>query len=325
MNVSETKTMRELTYKGHTLAINEIPNFGREGELYRGTLIINGEKWVRDSSMVYLIESWFQSHIDNLYKDKTYEEVCQQWGDKSWTKIEYKGRQLYLDATKRTKDNKVVYTGGFYAEAGNYKSKYIRRESIHYDKIVTKFKKYVDEYCTDWRPCTVWGSSFISYNGYTLTFMKEYQVENYLGVCNIHKNSTFKYISNSLKDIEEKFKARIDQILRHKEGVKMVNPKQDRLKQLEAQIAKLQQELEEVKKEKEIFIYKGVTLEYGKEEGLEEGYMIGRVKNAPKGTREFYRKVASNMQVDFEEYIDELEESANLYYQLTGKSINGTT
>ena len=60
-------------------------------------------------------------------------------------------------------------------------------------------------------------------------------------------------------------------------------------------------------------------MEYGKEEGLEKGYFIGRIKNAPEGTKEFYKRVPANMQVDFKMYIDELQISAKLYCELTNK------
>ena len=313
--------MKDLTYKCHTLAINELPNFKNlEDKLYRGTTIIDGKKWEKDGSVVYLIESWFQSKIDSLYRGKTYEEVSKIWGGRT-KKITYKNHVMYITVLPhpKSKNPRAFYIGTYYPYRinGKFSSTF---ESIHYYKIISKFERFVDEYFTDWQPCDIQ-----QLNGgdklYTLTIKLDLSKKLFFGSCEIHKNSTFKCISKSFREIEEKFKARIDQILYHKQGIKVVDSKEERLKQLEVQIAKLQQELDKVKNEKEIYIYKGVTLEYGKEEGLEEGYMVGRIKNAPKDTRDFYRKVASNMQVDFEEYIDELEGATKIYLQITGKQI----
>jgi len=301
--------MKGLSHKGYVLAINELPNFERKGELYRGTSIINGKKWVRDNSMVYLIESEFQSYIDNL-KPLTYEEVCHTWVG-NYQRIDYKGRWLSITARKRAKDSKVVYLGKFYSK--DYKqAKSI--ESIHYEKVITKFERFVDEYCTDWEICDEF-----SYRGYKLWISTDAEKDNFFGTSYIHKNSTFKCISKFFREVKDNFIARIDQIYLHKNSAKMTTPKEDRVRELEAQIAELQHELEKVKNEKDILVYKGVTLEYGREERLQEGYMIGRIKNAPEGTKEFYRKVASNMQADFEEYIDDLQKSAQLYCELTNK------
>lgn len=238
-------------------------------------------------------------------KDITYEKIIQVWGG-SYKRIDYKDRWISITARKRAKDNRVVYLGEFCSK--DYKrSKSI--ESIHYDKVISKFEKYVDEYCTDWRLF----SSF-PYKGYKLWIQQEYDKENFFGTCEIHKNSTFKYINNSIEKVIEKFKARIDEILNYKA---MTNPKEEKIKLLEAEIAKLQQELEKVRNEKEVLIYKGIVLEYGKE----GDWLVGRIKNAPEGTEELCANHKERMKEEFEKYIDSLEKSANLYLELTDQEI----
>jgi hypothetical protein len=315
--------MKDLTYKGHVLAINELPNFGSRDKLYRGMSVIDSKDWKVDAVTVNQIEEWFKCTIDNREEEIKYKQILEDWGNRQKV-IKYKNKLLTITAQQRFKDGrmKVVYLGHLSYYKNPSRQFYSREktiESVHYDKMVSKFERFVDEYCTDW---VIYKSE--GYKGYALIIKKERDKENYFGTSYIHKNSMFKYISESLEDIVRYFKARIDRVIQGKESVKMVNPlssKEERIKELESVIARLQKELEEVKKEKEIYVYKGITLEYGEEEGLQEGYLEGRIKDAPKDTERFYRKVVNNLKVDFEEYVDRLEKSANLYCQLTGKRI----
>lgn len=309
--------MRQLDYKGYVLLITEIPNFNSAGlvensKLYRSSSTINGEIWVKDSVSVELLTQWFKEKIDGLKRPMTYEEVCQAW-DGNLKTITYKDYKLTIFARKRWKDYKVVYLGRLLADNPYhyYKSSF---ESIHYDKVVQKFKRFIDEKCTDWVV-----SYSKEYEGYTLVVKKErHQGSPFFGTCEIHKNSTFKCISKSYREIEEKFKVRIDQVLQHKQGIKVVNSKEDRLKQLEAQIAKLQQELEKVKNEKDVLVYKGVILEYGPDPAIRNGWMVGRIKDALIETETFYAMSVGNMKYYFKTYIDNLEKSAKIYCQLMG-------
>jgi len=311
--------MKYLDYKNYTLLTTEIPNFNSAGlvensKLYRGSSTINGEKWVRDGSSVEILTQWFKEKVDNLKRSMTYEEVCQAWSGDIKT-VTYKSFKLTIFARKRLKDYKVVYLGELLADNPYhyYKSSF---ESVHYDKVVQKFKRFIDEKCIGWKPCDIQQHN-IGNTLYTLNIQVDPENKDYFGSCKIHQNSIFKCFSRSFREIEDKFIARLDQIAKHQQGIKSVNSKEERLKQLETQIAKLQQELEKVKNEKEIYTYKGITLEYGKE----EGYLIGEIKNAPEDTERFYRKVANNLKTDFEEYVDRLEKSANLYCQLTGNQL----
>lgn len=306
--------MKDLTYKCHTLAINELPNFKNpQDKLYRGTTIIDGKKWEKDGSAVYLIENWFRDKIDNLYLGMTYDEICCLWVGR-WKSITYKNRKMLITARKRTKDNKVIYLGEFCSK-DNKRSRSI--ESIHYDKVISKFERFVDEYCTEWQA----RASYL-YKGYDLRINQERDKEFYLGTVQFHKNSIYKHLADTREEVERCCRNRIGKVVYEKEKVNktsMINTKEEKIKYLETQIDQLSSELEKVKNEKATMTYRGVTLEYGKEEGLPEGYLIGRFRNAPKGTKEFKRKVVANMQTDFEEYIDELEKATNIYLELTGQ------
>jgi hypothetical protein len=326
--------MKHLTYKGHFLAINELPTFCGNSKLYRGMSVIDGKDWKVDAVTVNQIEEWFKCTIDNREQEIKYKQILNDWGNRQKV-IKYKNKSLTITAQQRFKDGrmKVVYLGHFsyYKDPSRpFYSKEKTIESVHYDKVVSKFERFVDEYCTDWRKCDVWDSSKYTYKGYNLYFRKEYGVERYFGTCQIHKNSIFKCISNSIQEIENKFKARIDRVIQGKER-KNMNPlssiivprfeKEEKIKELEGVIARLQKELDEVKKEKEIYIYKGVILEYGKE-NISNEYLVGTIKNTLGDSKEFCQYSSKTIKEEFEKYIDELEKSANLYCQLTGKKIH---
>lgn len=150
---------------------------------------------------------------------------------------------------------------------------------------------------------------------------QEKDSEFYLGYVHFHKNSTFKHIADTREEVERCCKNRIDRVIYEKEKVqrKMLTPKQVKIQELERLQARISAQLEELKKEKDILTYKKVVLEYGEEEGLQEGYLIGRIKNAPEGTQEFYGKTVETIKGDFEEYLDLLERCANIYNQLMSK------
>jgi hypothetical protein len=61
---------------------------------------------------------------------------------------------------------------------------------------------------------------------YTLSILANPDGSSYFGKCEIHKNSTFKCISTSTKEIKEKWVARIYQIIENK---KQKSSKLDRL------------------------------------------------------------------------------------------------
>lgn len=249
--------------------------------------------------------------------EKTYEQVCEEWGNSTRTKFIYKNKPLYLNVQKRFKDNKAVYIAGFYTNEGLYK----RWESIHCDKLIERFKRFVDEHCTDW----VYFHKE-EYKGFTLVVRREcdsWGDNCFFGTCEIHKNSTFKCISGSYADIDEKFKARIDRVIEERTRIKalkslMRESKEERIKRLEEQLASITTQLEEVKKEKETLEYKGVILEISKKKDSRfEGIILSKTKNL----RTFNDLSITRVTKNFVSYIDELEEAANLYCVLTGKEL----
>jgi len=254
-------------------------------------------------------------------KEELYRDVVKEWKNR-YKRITYRGNDLCITVlyNPKPKDLRAFYVGILhYTPEGEYWSKITSFESIHYDKVVSRFQRFVDEYCTDWVV-----KAILQYKGYEIKISREVGCKDfYIGYVKFHENSIYKYIANNREEVEVSCKNRIDRVVKEKEKVqrKMLTPKQEKIQELEQLQARISAQLEELKNEKETLEYKGVVLEYGKEEGLDKGYMIGRIKNAPEGTRYFYRKVVSNMQCDFEEYIDKLEEAANLYCILTGKEV----
>ena len=369
--------MRDISYKGHVLSINELElssSFCNNSKLYRGVSVIGGKDWKVDAVTIERIVEVFKSRIDNLEMNKAYEQICQSWGS-DWKKVTYKNWSIGITVRRRYVDHQLVYLGEFRDK--NYNNSSI--ESTHYDKVVSRFQRFVDEYCTDWVV-----SSSVDYKNYCLVIKRDRNdSSSFFGTCEIHKNSTFKCISKSVKEIEEKFKARIDKVLMYK-GVlldkykgyeleisfeptisypylgkkpwvgrvrelllswrsetpedikkefreyfdkkgmgkvveedikqrKMLTPKQEKIQELEQLQARISAQLEELKKEKDILTYKGIVLEYGVEEGLQEGYMVGRIKNAPEGTLEIYGRTVEAIKSEFEEYVDELEKSHYIF------------
>lgn len=250
-------------------------------------------------------------------KEDLYNDVVKKWKN-SYKRITYKGKELCITVLyhPKPKDLRAFYIGSYCLKdyLGKWHDSTI--ESIHYDKVVTRFQRFVDEYCTDWEA----RASYL-YIGYDVRINQEKDKEFYIGYVLFHKNSTYKYIANTREEVEVNCKKRIIRVVKEKEKVQrnMLTPKQEKIQELEQVIVRLSSQLEELKNEKKTWVYKGIVLEYGTDEELDEGYSVGRIKNAPEGTREFYGKIESVIKSDLEYYIDELEKSANLYCALTGK------
>jgi hypothetical protein len=262
----------------------------------------------------------------NKIVGKTYEEVCQEWRG-SCERIDYKEVELKITVIPRNYLNywrppfeadssRAFYIGKCtYYPKGKYNSKRKSFESIHYDKVVAKFERFVDEYCTEWQ-----ARASYHYKGYEVKINQEKDKEFYLGYVQFHKNSTFKHIADTREEIEICCKNRIDKVIYEKEKVqrKMLTPKQEKIQELEQLQARISTQLEELKRKKDTWIYKGIVLEYGIDE-LDEGYFVGRIKNAPKGTQEFYGRIETVIKSDLEYYIDELERQYIIFCKLTGK------
>lgn len=214
--------MKDFSYKDHILNIEELSLSNMyKGSKYKGTTFINDKKHTKETSTIKLLISWFKSTVDYLNETILHDQICKSWGS-SYKRIEYKGRWLTITIRRRYKDSKVIYLGEF-CNKDYRRSKSV--ESIYLDKVIFKFQRFVDEYCTDWR-----SYSSIPYKRYQLWISEEYNGNNYFGTCEIHKNSTFKCISSSIKEIEVKFEARVDKILKCKEDKKKpVSSKLDRL------------------------------------------------------------------------------------------------
>jgi len=259
-----------------------------------------------------------------------YEKVRHEWGGNTYKDIDYKGRSLSITLKRNPKNNGAWYLGEF--ESKDYRKRRRSIESVHYEKVISKFKKFVDEYCTDWVDCTSWpGIPKISYRGYGLTFGKEPKADNYFGTCAIHKNSTFKCISSTFKEIEYKFKLRVDKIIEGKGKAGMVQSnvtkvvltdKECKVAKIEAKISKLKEELDRLNT-KEIYTYKGVTITIDYKEGLQQGWLIGKIQNnLYKDPKYFYGLNIDQVKEEFETFLNKLEEQANLYCQLTGNKIS---
>jgi len=317
-------------YKGHRLVVRKKKD---SNEWFVGTSTIENKDWVEEGYGVKnLIKAWrycVDYSLSPQYKEtkemleKTYEQVFQEWGKSTCKIVEYKNKSLLVKLISRAKDNRAFYVGEtyYYLEPGKrqFCIRDISFESIHYDKVIAKFKRFVDEYCTDWQA----RASYL-YKGYDLRIDQEKDKEFYIGYVQFHKNSTFKYIADSREEVEVNCKNRINRVIEERTRIKalkslMRESKEERIKRLQEQLASITTQLEEVKKEKDTLIYKGVVLEYGVEDGLDKGWMIGRIRNALEGTEEIYGMYVSNIKDRFETYVDELEKSANIYNQLMGK------
>jgi hypothetical protein len=250
--------------------------------------------------------------------EKTYEEVYQEWGKNRYKRVNYKGNYLNIQLIPRHKDERAFYVAYFiYPHASKgYKYTETSFESIHYDKVIAKFERFVDEYCTEWQ-----ARASYHYKDYEIMINQEKDKEFYLGSVQFHKNSTFKHIADTREEVERYCKNRIDKVIYEKEKIqrKMLTPKQEKIQELEELLARISNQLEELKKEKDTWIYKDIVLEYGTDEELDEGYFVGRIKNAPEGTQEFYGRIEDVIKSDLENYIDKLESHYFLFCKLTGK------
>lgn len=147
-------------------------------------------------------------------KKQTYEEVYKEW--KGNTKlVTYKIWSLLITVIERTKDNSVFYIGELSYSSKKYTYKRTSFESIHYDKVVSRFQRFVDEYCTDW----VVFSDF-QYKGYRVFINKEKDRDFYIGIVQFHKNSTYKHIADTREEVERCCKNRIDKVVKEKEKMK---------------------------------------------------------------------------------------------------------
>lgn len=215
--------MKDFSYKGHTLNIEELPEFhisivSKRGKKYKGTSVINDKKLIQETSTIELLISWFKSTVDYLNETFLYDQICKSWGS-NYKRFEYKNRWLSITVIKRVKDGKAFYIGEFsyyLNQRWNCCNKSI--ESIYYDKVISKFQRFVDEYCTNWQPYDIQQANSDT-ELYTLSILASPDGSSYFGKCKIHKNSTFKCISASTKEIEEKWVARINQIIKHKKPV----------------------------------------------------------------------------------------------------------
>jgi hypothetical protein len=100
----------------------------------------------------------------------------------------------------------------------------------------------------------------------------------------------------------------------------MTNPTEQKIQELEEQLVKISNQLKELKKEKFTLIHKGVTLDC--EQGKSDAWIfVGEIKNAPENidVRSICGDTIEEIQTDFEEYIDWLEEKVYLYNQITEK------
>lgn len=255
-------------------------------------------------------------------KELTYEEVYKEWGNSRYKRINYKTRQLVIKAQWRAKDNKVFYIGRFYERDFNRKLHDSSIESIHYNKVVSRFQKFVDEYCTEWQ-----ARPSFQYKGYRILINQEKDSEFYLGYVHFHKNSTFKHIADTREEVERCCKNRIDRVVYEKE--KVSNFKQDfnkvtsvlangarkqKIQELEQLLARISTQLEELKKEKDILTYKGVVLEL-----LDDPIYCKGILRSVDNPSPFVENSKEDLKKSFENYVDRLEASYNLYRKLTGK------
>lgn len=311
-----SKDVYPFRYKGHRLVVTR-----KRKNYYTANYTLNGKEYYSGNSDVDKILKYFRSNVDKLMeknmKELTYEDVVKEWGGSRYKRISYKDEELKITAFQEVRNfplsvfDRVFYVGelDFYKK-GEYNSKRTSFESIHYNKVVSKFQRFVDEYCTEWQ-----ARAGIPYKGYIVKIDQERDKEFYIGYVQFHKNSTFKHIADTREEVERYCKNRIDRVIYEKEKIKtkMLSPKQEKIQELEQLQARISAQLEELKKEKDTWIYKGIVLEYGVEEGLQEGYMIGRIRNAPEGTLKIYGRTVEAIKSEFEEYIDELEKSHYIF------------
>jgi len=300
-------------YKGHDLDIQK----KKDSDKYIGTSTFLNNRWNHEDYSVDFIIKRHQIEIDRIVEQqkkmigKTYEEVYREWRGNTKV-ITYKNCKMLITARKRAKDNRIVYLGEFSKD--RYKT-WIRTsiESIHYDKVIAKFERFVDEYCTDWGVKAV-----LQYKGYEIKICREVGCkEFYFGSVQFHKNSTFKHIADTREEVERCCKNRIDKVIYEKEKVKIISPRNEKIKELEELLTRISTQLEELKKEKDTLTYKGVVLEidtipdrYGRVKGL-----LRNISNpAP-----FVEDNLENLKKSFESYVDKLENQYLLFCKLTGR------
>lgn len=301
-------------YKGHRLIVTK-----KRENYYTANYTVNGQEYYSGNSDIEKILKYFRSNVDKLMekdmKKQTYEDIQKTWrGNRSI--ITYKDWKMFILAKERAKDKRVFYIGEFDKDRGYFPKK-TSIESIHYDKVVSRFQRFVDEYCTDW----VVFSDF-QYKGYRVFINKEKNKDFYIGIVQFHKNSTFKHIADTREEVERCCKNRIGKVVYEKEKIqrKVLTPKQEKIQELEQLQARISAQLEELKKEKDTLTYKGVVLDC--EQGKDDTWVfVGKIKNAPENidVRTICGDSLDEIQRDFEEYIDWLEEKAYLYNQITGK------
>lgn len=323
-------------------------------------------------------------------KNKTYDEVLKDWGNSRTKTIRYKDEQLRMLVFQAFFD-RIFYIGELeYYEKGKYNPTRTSFESIHYDKVVSRFQRFVDEYCTDWKEYKQ-----IQHKTYYINIDKEKDKEFYVGFVQFHKNSTYKHIADTREEVERCCKNRIDRVIYEKEKIveeknkktttfydeyrgyelvityepttsypyetepyvgrikelllswrgktpedvkkefrnyfdkrgmgrtiNMITPKNQKIQELEQLLARISSQLEELKKEKDILTYKGVVLEYEQSKS-DTWVFVGKIRNAPENidVRDVCGDTVEEIQRDFEEYIDWLEDKYNLYRKLMVKSL----
>ena len=100
----------------------------------------------------------------------------------------------------------------------------------------------------------------------------------------------------------------------------MTTPIEQKIQDLEQQLINISNQLKELKKEKFTLTHKGVVLEA--EQGKDDTWLfVGKIRNATENidVRTICGDTIEEIQRDFEEYIDWLEETAYLYNQIAGK------
>lgn len=313
-----------INYRGYSLTIRK--EFGNNN--YLGISPIYKHYAFRcQGCSIKELKDKFKDKIDQIlitYTSKeggtmtTYEQVYKEWGRTRTKKITYKGRSLIVTIHPKAKGKGVFYIGSYCLKdyLGKWKDSTI--ESIHYDKIVSKFERFVDEYCTDWEA----RASYL-YKGYEIRINQERGKEFYIGIVQFHKNSTYKHIADTREEVERCCKNRVGKVVYEKEQVAkkgMTESKEEKIKYLEDQLAQLSSELEKVKNEKDTLEYKGVFLDIMPDK---DNWFRGIIRNSgiTPPASSFYNKDLAQMKNDFEDYIDELERCAYLYCKLTNTDL----
>jgi len=306
-------------YKNHFITVTK-----KKENYYTANYTVNGQEYYSGNSDIEKILKYFRSNVDKLMeknmKDLTYEDIKRAWRGTT-SIITYKGERMFLTARERARDKKVFYIG----EIGEFKPYNKSFESIHYDKVVSKFQRFVDEYCTDW---VDWKD--YEYQGYKVIIKKDYEYQGYkviikgeransnsfFGSVQFHKNSIFKCIASSTREIQQLCDSRIERVVKEKEKVqrKMLTPKQEKIQELEQLQARISAQLEELKKEKETWIYKEIVLELMDDPVYCKGILRGVDNPTP-----FVENSWGDLKKSLESYVDRLEAQYNLYLKLTGK------